>query len=47
MARYDVYANPNADGYLLELQTDLLDELKTRVVVPLIPSSPPSRHCAG
>ena len=40
MARYDVYANPNAEGYLLELQTDLLDELKTRVVVPLIPSSP-------
>jgi toxin CcdB len=40
MARYDVYAHPNAEGYLLELQTDLLDELKTRVVVPLIPSSP-------
>ena len=34
-----VFANPNGDGYLLEVQTDLLDELKTRVVVPLIPHS--------
>ena len=39
MVKYDVFANPNGDGYLLEVQTDLLDELKTRVVVPLIPHS--------
>ena len=39
MAKYDVFVNPNGDGYLLEVQTDLLDELKTRVVVPLIPYS--------
>ena len=38
--QFDATQNPNGDGYLLELQTDLLDELKTRVVVPLIPSSP-------
>ena len=31
--------NPSGDGYLLEVQTDLLDELKTRVVVPLVPHS--------
>jgi len=39
MAKYDVFPNPNGDGYLLEVQTDLLDELKTRVVVPLVPYS--------
>ena len=39
MAKYDVFANPNGDGYLLEVQTDLLDDLKTRVVVPMIPYS--------
>ena len=39
MARYDVYPNPNADvaGYLLDVQTDLLDGLNTRIVVPLFP----------
>lgn len=36
MARYDVYANPGG-GFVLDVQADLLDELKTRVVVPLLP----------
>ena len=36
MAKYDVYRRTEQDGYLLDVQTDLLDELKTRVVVPLI-----------
>ncbi|PCI41391.1 MAG: plasmid maintenance protein CcdB [Rhodospirillaceae bacterium] len=36
MARYDVYANPNGSGYLLDVQADLLDTLNTRVVVPLL-----------
>jgi len=35
MARYDVYSNPGG-GYVLDVQADLLDELKTRIVVPLI-----------
>lgn len=35
MARYDVYANPGG-GYVLDVQADLLDELKTRIVIPLI-----------
>lgn len=40
MAQFDVYRNTNphtckAIPYLLDLQTDLLDILKTRVVVPL------------
>ncbi|MCV9909704.1 CcdB family protein [Brucella sp. HL-2] len=35
MARYDVYSNPSG-GYALDVQADLLDELKTRIVIPLI-----------
>lgn len=35
--RYGVYANEGGDGYLLDVQTDLLDGLNTRVVVPLLP----------
>lgn len=41
MAQFDVYENANPDTrqsipYLLDLQADLLDNLSTRVVVPLI-----------
>ena len=39
MAKYDVYPNPSGDGYLLDVQTDLLSALNTRVVVPLLPKS--------
>lgn len=39
MARFDVYPNPSAHAhttpYLLDVQSDLLDGLDTRVVVPL------------
>lgn len=40
MAQFDVYLNPNpatakAIPYLLDVQADLLDNLATRVVVPL------------
>ena len=52
MAQFDVYANPNPDTcgdipYLLDLQSDLLDPLTTRVVIPLIRHSSmpkPARH---
>jgi toxin CcdB len=37
MARYDIHANPNG-GYLLDVQADILDQLNTRVVVPLLPA---------
>jgi toxin CcdB len=37
MARFDLYENPSGDGYLLDVQTDLLRGLNTRVVVPLLP----------
>jgi len=41
MAQFDVYENKNAAAkqtipYLLDVQTELLDNLATRVVVPLI-----------
>ncbi|MGF6178205.1 CcdB family protein [Ensifer sp. 4252] len=36
MPHYDVYGNPGG-GLVLDVQADVLDELKTRVVVPLLP----------
>lgn len=39
MPKYDVYPNPSGEGYLLDVQTDLLSDLNTRVVVPLLPTS--------
>ena len=39
MARFDVYPNPGAHAsttpYLLDVQSDLLDGLESRVVIPL------------
>ena len=44
MAQFDVYLNPNPETkrtipYLLDVQADLLNNLATRVVVPLIAAS--------
>lgn len=44
MAQFDVYENTNPETrktipYLLDVQTELLDNLATRVVVPLIAAS--------
>lgn len=39
MARFDVYKNPEGAGCLLDIQADLLRNLNTRVVVPLLPLS--------
>ncbi|AJY52083.1 CcdB family protein [Halomonas sp. KO116] len=39
MARFDIFENKGGDGYLLDVQTDLLSGLNTRVVVPLLPKS--------
>ena len=41
MAQFDVYENPNPETkgvfpYLLDVQADLLDNLPTRVVIPLV-----------
>ena len=38
MARFDVHPMPGGgSGYVLDVQADLLSELATRVVVPLLP----------
>lgn len=39
MARFDVYRHPDGNGYLLDVQTDLLSHLNTRIAVPLLPAS--------
>lgn len=46
MARYDLHANPDGPGYLLDVQADLLAGLNTRIVVPLMPqdAAPPARR---
>lgn len=38
MAKYDVYPSPGGVGFVVDVQTDLLDGLATRVVVPLLPA---------
>jgi toxin CcdB len=35
MARFDVYRRRGVPGYLLDCQSDLLDDLDTRFTVPL------------
>lgn len=35
MAQFDIF--PHENGFLLEVQSDLLDGLNTRMVVPLLP----------
>jgi toxin CcdB len=37
MQQYQLFANPDGDGYLLNVQSDLLEIVRTRVVIPLIP----------
>ena len=37
MARLDVYRPANAPGYLLDCQADVLSDLNTRFIVPLLP----------
>ena len=36
MARFDVYRDPDGLGYLLDVQADLMGQLNTRIVVPLM-----------
>jgi toxin CcdB len=39
MARFDAWPNPDGAGWLLDVQADLLRDLNTRVVVPLMPEA--------
>jgi toxin CcdB len=48
MAQFDVYANPHPETkqaipYLLDVQSDLLSSLTTRVIVPLVSASAMAR----
>jgi toxin CcdB len=46
MARFDAWPNPEGSGWLLEVQADLLRDLNTRVVVPLMPPEAAPRPAA-
>jgi toxin CcdB len=37
MAKFDVYRLQSGNGFLLDCQADLLSDLNTRFVVPLLP----------
>ena len=39
MARFGVFENKDGAGFLLDVQSDLLSGLNTRVVVPLLPKT--------
>lgn len=41
MARFHVYEHQGGEGFLLDVQANLLDHLNTRVVVPLWPPGKP------
>jgi len=36
MARFDVYRDPDGQGFLLDVQADMMSHLNTRIVVPLM-----------
>ncbi len=38
MARFDVFQGATGRGYLLDCQSDVVDVLDTRVVIPLMPA---------
>lgn len=39
MARFEIFQNEGGSGYLLDVQSELLSGLNTRVVVPLLPKA--------
>jgi toxin CcdB len=38
MARFDVYGHPDGDGFLLDVQAELISHLNSRLVIPLVRS---------
>jgi toxin CcdB len=38
MARFDLYTEPGGFGFLLDVQTDLLQGFTTRIVIPVLPA---------
>jgi toxin CcdB len=49
VSRFDVYSTPGTGGigYVLDVQSNLLQELGTRVVVPLLPAKAPPKPARG
>jgi toxin CcdB len=48
MARFDVYAAERPDdGCLLDIQADILSDLATRIVVPLLPAKRAPKPARG
>ncbi len=49
MSRFDVYPTPGkaGTGYVLDVQANLLSELGTRVVVPLLPNETAPKAARG
>lgn len=47
MARFDVYRDPDGNGYLLDVQADLLNHLNTRIVVPLMAAADAPKPAKG
>jgi toxin CcdB len=41
MSRFDVHVRPDGPGFLLDVQSDHLYALPTRMVVPLLPEAGP------
>lgn len=41
MARFDLHRSEGQPGYLLNVQDALLDELPTRIVIPVLPADGP------
>ena len=39
MARFDVYVNPDGNGFLVDVQADLMSHLNSRLVIPLVSSN--------
>lgn len=37
MARFSIYENRSGQGYVLDVQADILSHLNTRMMVPLLP----------
>jgi toxin CcdB len=39
MPRFDVYVNPDGNGFLVDVQADLMSHLNSRLVIPLVRSN--------
>lgn len=46
MAKFEVYARRDGPGFLLDCQADLIGDLNTRFVVPLLPEAEAPRPAA-